>query len=215
MNSSTDKTILVLGAGPTGLATEKDSALAQAGRKVKLIERLPWAGGLCQSYERGPFKLDLGPHRFTPHNKEVNDFVYQLLDGDLITVAYKAEIWLGDRFIQYPFRLGNLLTKIPPAMSIKLVATYLLALAKPGRDNEKTYEEWVLNHFGSEVTRLILRPLIEKVWATPLSSVGDPFRAPTHCNCEFVGNRVGSSQRKTPEEIPLGILSGQLLSISA
>ena len=170
---TSDKAILIFGAGPTGLATA--IRLAQAGRKVKLLERLPWAGGLCQSYVRGAFKLDLGPHRFTPHNKEVNDFVHQLLNDDLITVAYKAEIWLGDRFIKYPFRLGNLVKKIPPTMSVKLVATYLAAMLRPGRSDERNYEEWVLSHFGSEVTRLILRPLVEKVWATPLSQLATGF----------------------------------------
>jgi protoporphyrinogen oxidase len=167
------KPILVLGAGPTGLATA--IRLAQAGRKVKLIERLPWAGGLCQTYTRGAYKLDLGPHRFTPHNKEVNDFVKEVLNNDLITVKYKAQIWLGDRFIQYPFGLGNLLTKIPPAMSVKLVSTYLLALMKSSSGNEKNYKEWVLSHFGSEVTRLIFDPLIGKVWGTPLTQLSPRF----------------------------------------
>jgi protoporphyrinogen oxidase len=171
--NANDRPVLILGAGPTGLATA--IRLAQAGRKVKLIERLPWAGGLCQTYTRGPFKLDLGPHRFTPHNKEVNDFVHDMLKGDLITVKYKAQIWLGDRFIQYPFSLGNLLTKIPPAMSAKLISTYLLALAKTSAGNEKNYQEWVLSHFGSEVTRLVFNPLIGKVWGTPLTQLSPRF----------------------------------------
>lgn len=164
---------LILGAGPTGLATAV--RLAQAGKQVKLIERLPWAGGLCQTYQRGPYALDLGPHRWTPHNKEVYDFISKLLGGDLLTVRYKAQIWLGDRFVAYPFQLGNLLKQIPPAMSIKLVATYLAAILNSGKTGEKTYDEWVLNHFGGEVTKLIFRPLIGKVWGTPLPELSARF----------------------------------------
>src|SRR5690348_14806569 len=106
---SNSNKVLILGGGPTGLATAL--RLAQAGRRVKVIERLPWAGGLCKSYQRGPYVLDLGPHRFTPHNQEVYDFVTDLV-GELIQVKYQAEIWIGDRFISYPFRLGNLLRQI-------------------------------------------------------------------------------------------------------
>ena len=168
-----NKKVLVLGAGPTGLAAAL--RIAQAGRPVKLIERLGWTGGLCKSLRRGPYVLDLGPHRFTPHNREVNDFVSNLLNGDLHVVKYKAEIWIGDRFIKYPFSLGNLLKSIPPTLSIKLISTYLASFLNSGKQGERTYEEWVMNHFGGEVTKLVLRPLIEKVWATPLSGLASRF----------------------------------------
>lgn len=170
--SQPQKTI-ILGAGPTALAS--GVRIAQAGKPVKIIERLPWAGGLCKSYQRGPYILDLGPHRFTPHNKEVNDFVSDLFGGKLITVKYKGQIWLGDRFIGYPFKLGELLFKISPKMSIKLVSTYLTSFLNAGKSGEVTYEQWVMNHFGSEVTRLIFRPLIEKVWGTPLTQLSSRF----------------------------------------
>lgn len=165
--------VLILGGGPTGLASAV--RLAQAGRRVQVIERLPWTGGLCKSYQRGPFTLDLGPHRFTPHNREVHDFVSGLLGGDLITVKYRAEIWLGDRFISYPFKLGELIGKIPPSLSFKLMSTYAASFLNFGKSDETTYEQWVMNHFGGEVTRLIFRPLIEKVWAMPLSQLASRF----------------------------------------
>jgi protoporphyrinogen oxidase len=170
---TSENKILILGAGPTALASAV--RLAQAGRKVKLIERLPWTGGLCQTYQRGAYALDLGPHRWTPHNKEVYDFVSDLLGGDLITVKYQAEIWIGDRFLSYPFRLGELLFKIPPKLSVKLVSTYLMSFLNSGKKGEVTYEEWVMNHFGREVTKLIFRPLIEKVWGTPLPKLASRF----------------------------------------
>ncbi|MCG3203512.1 MAG: hypothetical protein KCHDKBKB_00180 [Elusimicrobia bacterium] len=165
--------IIILGAGPTALASAVK--LAQEGRKVKIIERLAWTGGLCQTYQRGEYALDLGPHRWTPHNREVFDFVNDLLDGQLNTVKYRAEIWIGDRFLSYPFQLGELLLKIPPKLSVKLVTTYLLAFLNANKRGERTYEEWVMNHFGPEVTKLIFRPLIEKVWGTPLPQLAARF----------------------------------------
>lgn len=164
---------LVLGGGPTSLASAV--RIAEAGAAVKVIERLPWTGGLSKSFKRGPFLLDLGPHRWTPHNKEVNDFVAKLLDNKIDVVRYQAEIMVANRFIGYPFRIGDFLTKIPPTLSVKLISYYLLALILNRGGSEITYEEWVMNHFGKGVTELILRPLIEKVWGTPLRGLTERF----------------------------------------
>src|SRR5687768_8673932 len=109
------KKVLILGGGPTGLAA--GVRLSEAGHSVKMIERLPWTGGLSKTYHRGPYKLDLGPHRFTPHSQEVFDFGKRMCGNDLITVEYKAQIWLNNKLVSYPFRLKELLTRIPPNIS--------------------------------------------------------------------------------------------------
>jgi len=165
--------VLILGGGPTGLAT--GVRLARNGVPTKVIERLPWAGGLCKAYTKGPYKLDLGPHRFTPHNKEVYEFGKEMSGDTLRVVRYRAEILIRGCFVAYPFRLKNLLFKLPPSLSSQLVASYLLASASLGKKHDPNYEAWIKNRFGPMVLKHVFRPLVEKVWGTPLSGLSARF----------------------------------------
>ncbi|MCE9531860.1 MAG: phytoene desaturase [Planctomycetes bacterium] len=54
--------ILIIGAGPGGLAASL--LLAQAGLKVRIVERLPRVGGRCSALEASGFRFDLGPTFF-------------------------------------------------------------------------------------------------------------------------------------------------------
>ncbi len=54
--------VVIVGAGPGGLATAIQ--LASAGVKVKVIERLPMVGGRTSAIEADGFKFDLGPTFF-------------------------------------------------------------------------------------------------------------------------------------------------------
>ena len=54
--------VLVVGAGPGGLATA--ILLAQAGLQVQLLERLPRVGGRTSTLEAHGFRFDLGPTFF-------------------------------------------------------------------------------------------------------------------------------------------------------
>ena len=54
--------VLIIGAGPGGLASAL--LLAQAGVKVKIIERLPKVGGRCSALTEKGYRFDLGPTFF-------------------------------------------------------------------------------------------------------------------------------------------------------
>lgn len=56
------KEIIIIGAGPGGLATA--ILLAAAGVRVKILERLPMIGGRTSSLEAHGYKFDLGPTFF-------------------------------------------------------------------------------------------------------------------------------------------------------
>lgn len=56
------KEVIIIGAGPGGLASA--ILLAAAGVRVKLLERLPTIGGRTSSIEADGFKFDLGPTFF-------------------------------------------------------------------------------------------------------------------------------------------------------
>ena len=57
-----DRTTVVLGAGPGGLAT--GYWLAKHGVSVTVLERASVVGGLARTVEREGFKFDLGGHRW-------------------------------------------------------------------------------------------------------------------------------------------------------
>jgi phytoene desaturase len=57
-----ERTAIVIGAGPGGLASA--ILLASSGVKVKLFERLPMIGGRTSTIEANGFKFDLGPTFF-------------------------------------------------------------------------------------------------------------------------------------------------------
>jgi phytoene desaturase len=59
---SSNKKVIVIGAGPGGLASA--ILLAAGGAKVKILERLPTIGGRTSSIEADGFKFDLGPTFF-------------------------------------------------------------------------------------------------------------------------------------------------------
>ena len=57
-----EKQVVIIGAGPGGLASA--ILLANAGAKVKVVERLPFLGGRTSTIESEGFKFDLGPTFF-------------------------------------------------------------------------------------------------------------------------------------------------------
>lgn len=61
-NKIMSKEVVIIGAGPGGLATAIQ--LAAAGVRVKIVERLPIIGGRTSSIEANGFKFDLGPTFF-------------------------------------------------------------------------------------------------------------------------------------------------------
>jgi phytoene desaturase len=61
-NQSMSRQVIVIGAGPGGLSSAL--LLAQAGMRVKIIERLPHVGGRTSAIEAQGYRFDLGPTFF-------------------------------------------------------------------------------------------------------------------------------------------------------
>ncbi len=58
--------IIVLGAGPAGLATAHE--VTRHGGKVTVLERNSYVGGLCRTVEEKNYKFDLGGDRWFTKN---------------------------------------------------------------------------------------------------------------------------------------------------
>ncbi|QEL16105.1 phytoene desaturase family protein [Limnoglobus roseus] len=73
------KSVVIIGAGPGGLAAAL--LLANAGVKVRVLERLPRVGGRCSAIEEQGFRFDLGPTFFL--YPQVLERIFRLIGRDL------------------------------------------------------------------------------------------------------------------------------------
>ena len=73
------KSVLIIGAGPGGLAAAV--LLGRAGLDVRVVERLPRVGGRCSTVEARGFKFDLGPTFFL--YPRVLERIYRVVGRDL------------------------------------------------------------------------------------------------------------------------------------
>jgi phytoene desaturase len=73
------RSVLIVGAGPGGLAAAL--LLRRAGLDVRVVERLPRAGGRCSAIEADGFRFDLGPTFFL--YPQVLERIFRLIGRDL------------------------------------------------------------------------------------------------------------------------------------
>ena len=163
MGRSRDE-VLILGAGLTGLAA--GHALARAGVAVKVLEQQRTVGGLARTVSRGPFRFDLGGHRFFTRDAAVDGLVRGLLGPECVAVSRRSQIFLRDRYIDYPLRPLNALSGLgaPTALRIVLDRVAEGIRARAGSRPAVSLEDWVVGHFGRTLFELYFEEYSEKVW---------------------------------------------------
>lgn len=162
--SDQGKEILILGGGLTGLAA--GYVLTKAGSKVKVFESDYTVGGLSKTIIHGGFRFDLGGHRFFTKDDKVNDFVRNLMDGELISVPRKSKIYMLNRYFDYPLKPVNAMFGLGIPTTLKIMSDY-------GRERIKklikepdniSLEDWVVSNFGRKMFDIYFREYSEKVW---------------------------------------------------
>jgi protoporphyrinogen oxidase len=167
--------ILIIGAGPCGLACARE--LERLGHGSWLIlERSGKPGGLASSVrDSAGFTWDLGGHVVFSHFGEFDALLEQVMDGDVLHHERSSYIRFADRWVPYPFQ--NNLRYLPPAVRDECLAG-LRAAAGPGRKPD--FAAWMRSVFGDGITRHFMHPYNAKVWTTPLEEM----------SCDWISERV-------------------------
>jgi protoporphyrinogen oxidase len=164
---SLPKHIVVLGAGPAGLAVGHE--LTSQGVGVTVLERNDYVGGLCRTVSDEGYKFDLGGHRWFTKNEDLNHWFRNLMEGELVRVNRISRIYHDGTFFLYPITLGDIFKKLNPLAIMQIGASFLFqamhqaVYPKPLISMKDAYT----SQFGAKLYEMFFRHYTEKVWGRP------------------------------------------------
>jgi len=155
--------IVIIGAGPTGLAA--GYRLQELGYDDWVIlEANDYVGGLATSFtDDAGFTYDIGGHVMFSHYQYYDELVDKLMGGDFTELQREAWVWMENRFIPYPFQ-NNIRD-----LDRKTVFDCVSGLVRAQREerNPSNFREWVDAVMGAGIGEHFMLPYNFKVWATP------------------------------------------------
>lgn len=179
MHELTNQSVVILGAGPTGLGAAR--RLTEIGDvSVRILDENPQAGGLASSFvDSNGFTWDIGGHVQFSHYRYFDDLMNELLGDRWLEHMREAWIWMRDRFIPYP--LQNNIHLLPKEDFLSCVEG-LRDLASRTPAPLENFDDWIKASFGSGMAEIFLLPYNFKVWA----------HQPATMSYGWVGERVAT-----------------------
>jgi protoporphyrinogen oxidase len=168
---------VVLGAGLAGLSA--GHVLVSKDRKVTVIEKAPYIGGLARTVRHDGFGFDLGGHRFITRDKEILDLVKQVIHYEYLDVQRKSKIYFLEKYFDYPLKPANAVFGLGLNTTLKILYDYVTERAKSmvsARDIV-SLEDWVVSRFGRKMFELYFRQYSEKVWGVDCRNISQEWVA--------------------------------------
>lgn len=164
----TDRSVIILGAGPAGLTAAYE--LTQHQVPVTVVERDNVVGGIARTEFYKGYGYDIGGHRFYTKMTEVSALWRKVLGERFIKVARLSRIHYEGKFFYYPLRLLNVLGALGIVQSIWIFLSYVRARLFP-LVPEESFEDYVSNRFGRKLYHLFFKTYTEKVWGIPCTEI--------------------------------------------
>lgn len=152
--------VMILGGGLSALSLAFFLQNRKDIDEITLLEKEKSIGGLCRTFEFNGLKYDIGPHIIFSKDKEILDFMNELLANNNEKHRRSNRILHGKKFIQYPFE--NDLSKLPEKDLSYCVNTFINNPYK--KYDAQNMLQFFLKTFGEGITNLYLRPYNEKIW---------------------------------------------------
>lgn len=165
------KKVLIIGAGPAGLAAGYE--LLKAGDyEITILEQENQVGGLARTINHTGWRFDIGPHRFFSKSKEVNELWQRFLPGNnLLNINRLTRILYNKKLFSYPISLTwPTIKSIGLKKIVKIGLGYLAIRIRPIRP-EISLADFYINRFGAELYKTFFASYTEKVWGKPCSAI--------------------------------------------
>ncbi len=164
--------VVIIGGGPAGLTAGYE--LMKHGVKSVVIEKADKVGGISRTETYKGYRFDIGGHRFFTKVGEVQALWREILGDDFIQVPRLSRIYYDGKFYDYPLSLLKTLINLGPIRSSIILASYLKAKLRKWLNpkfNPETFEEWVIDCFGTRLYRIFFKTYTEKVWGIPCNQI--------------------------------------------
>jgi len=170
------KKVVVLGAGPAGMAAAW--RLTGLGHHVTVLERDGAVGGMGKTITLGRYAVDYGPHTFhireTEESHAIHEAIRPLFGPDPLILTRGTRVLLRGKEYVYPLEMLQVLTGVSPLLAFRIVFDYALAtitstLAPPKK--EDSFEEWGVRNLGRTLYDLCFGIYSARVWGLPTSQI--------------------------------------------
>ncbi|MGH8867586.1 MAG: FAD-dependent oxidoreductase [Actinomycetes bacterium] len=162
--SSRAPDLVVLGAGPAGLAAAWRAA--RNGLAVTLLERGHRVGGMAGSIEVAGQSVDLGSHRLHPATPgRLLADLSDLLGRDLQTRPRRGRLRVADRWVGFPVQAVELARTLPRPLLAGIAKD--AALAPVRRPREDSFAEVLRSGLGPSIYDAVYAPYAQKLWGLP------------------------------------------------
>lgn len=185
MSASAD--VVVLGAGPAGLAAAW--RVARRGASVIVIDKASVVGGMAASFEVAGVRVDHGSHRLHPSIEPgILADLQGLLGDDLQRRPRHGRVRLDARWLDFPLRAGNLATHLPPRMALRAALDTGRRLVRrrspaPSRGDDDGFAAAVRAGLGPTIAERFYLPYARKLFGLD----------PEEIDIELARRRVGAS----------------------
>jgi len=162
------KKVVVMGAGPAGLAASYE--LAKHGINPSLFESDIHVGGISKTVRHNGNYFDLGGHRFFTKLDPVNELWQEVLGDKFMKRPRQSRIYYKNKFFNYPLTPVNALLGVGLIDTVRILCSFGITQLFPSK-TENTFEEWVSNRFGKRLFSIFFKTYTEKVWGIPCSEI--------------------------------------------
>ena len=170
-----DPDILIIGAGPAGLACGIE--LSRADRNSVIIEKDEKVGGLAKTLEirEGDdlFLTDIGPHRFFSKNQYLYDFIEDVLHEEWRLVPRQTRQYIDGKFYDYPVNAPQVFRNVGLLKMLRVGFDFFVALLmyRVFRKKTVTFEDYVVANFGRSLAEFSMINYTEKIWGIPAATI--------------------------------------------